>query len=87
MTDGEIDITFRSINDACLINAIEVEQTSAAMPPLQAEASAAPGNLLLASHDDLIISYYGVWTRENNSHSSSIPGSALDFTFKGPTIR
>ena len=32
VTDGVIDITFRSINDACIINAIEVEQTSAKVP-------------------------------------------------------
>lgn len=88
VTSGMIDITFRSINDACIINAIEVEQTSATLPPKPAAKSKpAAGGLLRANHDDLMISYYGAWTVENNLHGSNIPGSALDFTFKGPAIK
>jgi hypothetical protein len=88
VTNGLIDITFRSINDACIINAIEVEQTSAAIPPKPAaKTKAAAGSLLRTNHDDLMISYYGTWMVENNVHASSTPGSALDFTFKGPTIK
>jgi hypothetical protein len=88
VTDGLIDITFRSINDACIINAIEVEQTSAAIPPKPAaKARPAAGGLLRTNHDDLMISYYGVWSAENDAHGSNIPGNALDFTFKGPTIK
>jgi hypothetical protein len=88
VTDGLIDITFRSINDACIINAIEVEQTSAAIPPKPAaKAQPAAGGLLRTNHDDLMISYYGVWSAENDAHGSNIPGNALDFTFKGPTIK
>jgi DUF1680 family protein len=88
VTDGLIDITFRSINDACIINAIEVEQTSATTPP-KPTVKARPNaeGLLRTNHDDLMISYYGAWTVENNVHGSSVPGSALDFTFKGPTIK
>jgi len=86
--NGRIDITFRSINDACLINAIEVEQTSSAAPPKPAaKATGAPGSLSRTNHDALIISYYGDWTAKGNLHSSNIPGSALDFSFKGSTIR
>jgi hypothetical protein len=88
VTDGLIDITFKSINDACILNAIEVEQTSATIPAKPAARARPDGaGLVRTNHDDLIISYYGVWTVENNVHGSSIPGSALDFTFKGPTIK
>ena len=88
VTDGLIDITFRSINDACIINAIEVEQTRAAVPPKRRiRAKPATGGLVRINHDDLMISYYGAWTADNNAHSSAVPGSALDFTFKGPAIR
>jgi hypothetical protein len=86
--DGVSDITFRSINDACIINAIEVERTSATIPPKSiARAKPAAGGLLRTNHDDLMISYHGAWRVENSAHSSDTPGSALDFTFKGPTIR
>lgn len=88
VTDGLIDITFRSINDACIINAIEVEQTSAAMPPKPAaKTRPAAGGLMRTNYDDLMISYYGAWTVANNTHGSNVPGSALDFTFKGPAIK
>ncbi len=88
VTGGVIDITFRSINDACIINAIEVEQTSAKVPPKSVvRARPAAGKLLRTNHDDLMISYYGVWTADDNVHASSTPGNALDFNFKGPTIK
>lgn len=88
VTDGLIDITFRSVNDACIINAIEVEQTSATMPPKPAaKTRPVAGNLLRTNHDDLMISYYGAWTADNNVHVAVVPGSALDFTFKGPAIK
>ena len=88
VADGQIDITFRSINDACIINAIEVVQTSARMPPkAAAKAKPAAGRLMRTNHDDLMISYYGAWAVANNAHVSNISGSALDFTFKGPTIK
>jgi hypothetical protein len=88
VTDGLIDITFRSINDACIVNAIEVVQTSASMPPkAPAKAQPAAGRLVRTTHDDLMISYYGSWAVANNAHGSNTPGSALDFTFKGPTIK
>jgi len=88
VTDGLIDITFRSINDACIINAIEIIQTSARIPP-KAVARAKPtaNRLMRTTHDDLMISYYGAWAVANNAHGSNTPGSALDFTFKGPTIK
>ena len=88
VTDGLLDITFRSINDACILNAVEVEQTSATMPPKPTtRARPADGSLLRTNHDDLMISYYGAWTVANNRHGSRVPGSALDFTFKGPAIK
>ena len=88
VTDGQIDITFRSINDACTISAIEVEQTSATAPPKPTpKPRLAPGTLPRTDHDDLIISYYGRWTTDGKAHYSNIPGNALDFTFKGPIIR
>jgi uncharacterized protein len=88
VTDGRIDITFRSINDACIVNAIEVVQTSARMPPkAPSRTKLAAGGLVRTTHDDLMISYYGAWAVANNSHGSNTPGSALDFTFKGPTIK
>jgi hypothetical protein len=78
VTDGLIDITFRSINDACIINAIEVEQTSAAIPPKPvAKARPAASGLLRTNHDDLMISYYGVWSAENDAHGSNVPIMAL----------
>jgi hypothetical protein len=85
---GLIDITFRSINDACLVNAIEVEQTSSRMlPKAAAKAKPAAGWLMRTNHDDLMISYYGAWAVANSAHGSNAPGSALDFTFRGPTIK
>lgn len=85
---GLIDITFRSVNDACILNAIEIEQTSANLPPKDSpKTRASAGNLLRTNHDDLMISYYGAWTVLNNAHVARAPGSALDFTFKGPAIR
>ena len=88
VTNGQIDITFRSINDACILNAIEVEQTSAKKSPEPvAKAQPAVDGLTRTSHDDLMISYYGAWTVANDAHRSNTPGGALDFTFKGPTIR
>jgi hypothetical protein len=88
VTNGQIDITFRSINDACLLNAIEVEQVSATVPQKPApRTESTRGNLVRARHDDLLISYYGDWKTDESSHASNIPGSALDLTFKGSTIR
>ena len=88
VSDGLIEITFRSINDACIINAIEVEQTSATVPPKPAtKERPTETGLLRTNHDDLMISYYGTWTVENDAHGSNTPGNALDFTFKGPTIQ
>jgi hypothetical protein len=88
VTNGQLDITFRSINDACLANAIEVEQISSALPPKPAAvAKPASGNHPRTSHDNLLISYYGDWTRNGNSHHSNIAGNALDFAFKGSTIK
>jgi hypothetical protein len=87
VSDGLIEITFRSINDACIINAIEVEQTSATVPPKSPAKTRLANGLVPTSHDDLMISYYGAWTVENDTHSSSTPGNALDFTFKGPIIK
>jgi hypothetical protein len=81
--DGQIDLTFRSINDACLVNAIEVEQTSSTPPPKPVAKSVAGRT----SHDDLIVSYYGDWTVEKDSHAAEIPGSAMDFSFRGPKIK
>jgi hypothetical protein len=88
VTGGQIDITFRCINDACLINAIELEQTSSVRPSQPwAEARSVSGNLQRTRHDALMISYYGDWTVTTESRHSQIPGSALDFSFKGSTIR
>ena len=87
VTDGLIDITFRSINDACIINAIGIEQTSTTFPPQSAAKRRLASSLLRASHDDLMISYYGAWAVEADAHVSGTPGNALDFTFKGPTIK
>jgi hypothetical protein len=88
VTNGQIDLTFRGVNDACIINAIEIQQTSSAIPPKPAaRTKPAAGGLLRTNHDDLMISYYGAWTTENSVHGSNAPGSALDFTFKGSTVR
>lgn len=87
VAEGRVDITFRSINDACLINAIEVEQLSSRVPVVSPKRNRASGNLTCAFHDDLLISYYGDWSTEDDSHQSSAAGSALDFTFKDSTIR
>jgi hypothetical protein len=87
VSNGQIDITFRSINDACLINAIEVERTSTRVPPPAPKTGSRRGSLLRAGHDDLLISYYGGWTATKDSHYSSTAGSALDFCFKGSAIR
>jgi hypothetical protein len=88
VTDGQIDITFRSINDACLLNAIEVEQISSTVSRKPAHRTESTrGNLARAPHDDLLISYYGDWKASGSSRTSNIPGSALDLTFKGSTIR
>src|SRR5690349_13913174 len=55
VSDGRIDITFRSVNDACIVNAIEVEQTSSRMPPkAAAKAKPAAGRLMRTNHDDLM---------------------------------
>ncbi len=86
--DGRIDVTFRSIVDACLVSAIEVEQVSTTTPPKPtAKPRPAPGTLTRTSHDDLTISYYGAWTADSNGHHSDVAGNAMDFTFKGPIIR
>ncbi len=88
VADGQIDITFRSVNDACIVNAIEIEQTSTAIPPQSVlRLKQAAGGLLRTNHNDLTISYYGAWTVGNSARGSNAPGSALDFTFKGSTIR
>lgn len=88
VTNELIDITFRSINDACIVNAIEVERTSATVPEKSGtRTNPVAGGLVRINHDALMISYYGAWTVENNAHISIVPGSALDFTFKGPAIR
>jgi Beta-L-arabinofuranosidase, GH127/Malectin domain len=88
VSDGLLDITFRSINDACIINAIEIEQTSRAMPPKPAaRTKPAAGGLVRIDHDDLMISYYGAWMLKSNAHGSNTAGNALDFTFKGPVVR
>ncbi len=87
VTNGQIDITFRSINDACLVNAIDLAQTSAIVPPKPAPDRIVFGNSVRTNHDDLVISYYAAWTIENNLHSSNVPGSSLDLAFKGSTIK
>jgi hypothetical protein len=87
VSEGQIDITFRSINDACLINAIEVEQTSLVEPHnLKAKAEAGSATFPRTMHDSLIVSYYGSWDSRSNSHRSNTPGSGLDFTFKGSSV-
>lgn len=87
VANRQIDITFRSINDACLVNAIEVERVSSALPPKIPLETTAHGNVVRVRHDDLLISYYGGWTSDHGSHTSNVPGSALDFTFRGSTIK
>jgi uncharacterized protein len=88
VSNGQIDITFRSINDACLLNAIEVEQLSAvgSRKPA-ARTRRAGGDHQRVRHDDLSICYYGEWNAAKNSRISSVVGSSLDFTFKGSTFR